>query len=87
MGGLPTKQAATAFSADPTTSPVMFVALADGVHRSVDTGRTWQRLAAAPAGVTALAVHPAKPDVVFAGTQDGRIVASADGGASWPASR
>ena len=87
MGGLPTKPPAAAFAADATKNPVMVVALPDGVWKSADGGKTWQRLATAPGGVTALAVHPEKPEVVFAGTQEGGVLVSVDGGASWPAPR
>jgi len=85
VGGLPTKQPAAAFGADPTTNPVMFAALPDGLWKSPDGGKTWQRIAAAPGDVTALAVHPEKRDLVFAGTGTGagRLFISADGGASW----
>ncbi len=83
MGGLPTKQAVVAFAADPRKDPVMFAALPDGLWKSGDVGKTWQRLAQAPGGITALAVHPVDQDRVFAGTKDGKLFGSADGGASW----
>jgi len=89
VGGLPTKQPAAAFAADPTANPVMFAALADGLWKSGDGGQTWQRLTSAPRGITALTVHSEGlvREVVFAGTGDGRIFRSADGGASWEAAR
>ena len=87
MGGLPTKQPVTAFAADPSKTPVMFAALPDGLWKSPDAGNTWQRLAGAPRGITALAVHPEKPELVFAGTGDGKILRSPDGGGSWEAVR
>ncbi len=83
MGGLPTKQPVAAFATDPTTNPVMFAALADGLWKSRDGGKTWQQLAKAPGGVTALAIHSTNYDIVFAGTADGRIFKSTDGGTSW----
>lgn len=85
MGGLPTKRPAVAFTADPTTSPVMFVAFPDGLWKSGDSGKTWQQLAQAPGGITALAINLEKREVVFAGTGDGKLFRSSDGGTSWQA--
>ena len=89
MGGLPTKQPVAAFAADPTGNPDMFAALPDGLWKSGDGGNTWQRLADAPRGITALAVHSEGllPGIVFAGTEDGRIFRSTDGGTSWHRTR
>lgn len=33
--------------------------------------------------ITALAVHPARPDVIFAGAADGGVLRSSDGGTTW----
>ena len=85
MGGLPTKQAVAAFAADSTKSPVMIAALKNGLWKSRDEGKTWQRVATAPSGVTALAVHPIDQDRLFAGTSQGTLFRSADGGVSWQA--
>jgi photosystem II stability/assembly factor-like uncharacterized protein len=87
VGGLPTQKPVAAFAADPTKSPVMFAAMADGLWKSGDGGQTWQRLATAPGGITALAVHPVDQDRVFAGTSQGTLFRSADGGVSWQAAR
>lgn len=87
MGGLPTTQPVAAFAADLTEHPVMFAALPDGLRKSPDGGKTWQQLAKAPGGITALAVHPEKPEIVFAGAGDGGIFRSTDGGTSWQATR
>jgi photosystem II stability/assembly factor-like uncharacterized protein len=83
VGGLPTQTPVAAFAADPTRSPVMYAASADGLWKSGDGGQTWQRLTTAPAGVTALAVHPLDQMRVFAGTGQGTLFRSADGGVSW----
>jgi hypothetical protein len=87
VGGLPTHQPVAAFAADTSRSPVMFAAAGDGVWRSGDGGQTWQRLATAPVGVTALAVRPGDPKRVFAGTGEGRLFQSADSGVSWHAAQ
>ncbi len=87
MGGLPTKQAVAAFASDPTPKPVMFAALPDGLWTSRDGGKTWQQLAKAPGGITALAVHPTNSGMVFAGTKEGRVFTTNDGGTSWEGPR
>ena len=65
----------------------MYAALPDGLWKSGDGGQTWQRLATAPGGITALAVHPVDQSRVFAGTGGGKLFRSADGGPSWEAVR
>ena len=87
MGGLPTKQPVAAFASDPTPTPVMFAAQPDGLWKSRDGGKTWERLTNAPQRITALAVHPTNPELVFAGTAESRVFVSRDGGNSWPAPR
>jgi photosystem II stability/assembly factor-like uncharacterized protein len=54
-----------------------------GLFKTADAGKTWQKLDY-PAGryVTALAISPSDPKVVFAGT-DGGVFVSDDGAASW----
>ena len=87
MGGLPTKQPVAAFASDPTPKPVMFAALPDGLWTSRDGGTTLQKLNKAPGSVTALAVHPTNSAMVFAGTREGRVFITADGGTSWQGPR
>jgi hypothetical protein len=56
-----------------------------GVHRSLDGGRSWERVgpSAMSDSVTALAVSPADPDLVWAGTEPSAVHRSTDGGAKW----
>ncbi len=65
----------------------MFAALSDALWKSQDEGKTWQRLMKAPGNITALTVQPEKQETVFAGTGDGKLFRSTDGGASWDAPR
>ncbi len=83
MGGLPTKQAVMAFTSFPADARPMLVATADAVWKSTDGATTWQRLAKAPPGVTALAIHPEKREVIFAGTHAGELHVTEDGGTLW----
>jgi len=66
---------------------MMFAALTDSLWKSRDGGSTWQRLTEAPGGITALGVHPGNSGVVFAGTREGRIFTTSDGGTSWEGPR
>ena len=54
----------------------------NGVYKSIDGGQTWMAAnqGILDVGITALAVDPKDPDVVFAGTYDGRMYKSVDGG-------
>ncbi len=65
----------------------MVAALADSLWRSEDGGQTWQRAPGVPGGITALAIHPEQRQLLFAGTANGRLFRSTDGGASWQPSR
>lgn len=55
-----------------------------GVRKSLDGGETWLDISFADAtGITALAVHPVDPKIVFAADNSNGIFRSRDGGASW----
>ena len=59
--------------------------MGSGIWRSPDGGGTWTRLRPSrspESDVRALAVHPRKPDLVYAGTDSG-VYRSEDRGASW----
>lgn len=74
----------------PSDPDIMYgynVARNPGLYTSRDGGRSWQRLApqgfpSDPREVYDLAVHPADPQQVLAGTQRGLLV-SRDGGRQW----
>jgi len=83
VGGLPTKQAVTAFTSFPADARPMLAATADAIWKSGDGAQTWQRLAKPPARVTALAIHPEKREVIFLGTQAGELHVTEDAGTTW----
>jgi photosystem II stability/assembly factor-like uncharacterized protein len=80
-------------SADfPTVNPLQQVKGGTGAFQSSDGGATWQAIdgtlpnALANSDVRSLAVDPANPSLLYAGTNGGGIFQSTDAGASWTAS-
>jgi photosystem II stability/assembly factor-like uncharacterized protein len=65
--------------------PTLYASGTGGVFRSDDNGRTWAKTAAATSEVRALAVDPAHPDVVYAGSWNaaGGVFKTTDGGKTW----
>ncbi|MFB3819715.1 MAG: WD40/YVTN/BNR-like repeat-containing protein [Candidatus Methylomirabilales bacterium] len=83
MGGLPASKTVYAFAASSTDPKVMFAGLREGAYKSTDGGESWKKLTTAPRNVSAIALHPTKPQVIFLGTAPGKIFKSADGGETW----
>lgn len=54
-----------------------------GLYRSTDAGRTWQPRSVEVAGINGLWIAPHDPLLLVAGTANGLLLRSADGGASW----
>jgi len=82
---------AQSLAVDPTDANVVYLGTGwgpfhgNGVYKSTDGGATW---AAANQGmmdysITALAVDPANPQIVYAGGFDGDLFKSTDGGETW----
>jgi photosystem II stability/assembly factor-like uncharacterized protein len=86
VGGLPTSTV-NGFALDPTNPKLMYVAMRDGVYRSIDAGERWNLAASAPKDAAAVAVNPKRPREVYVATADGRLFVSPDGGQSWDAVR
>ncbi|MCF8146190.1 MAG: hypothetical protein K9N21_19960 [Deltaproteobacteria bacterium] len=53
----------------------------DGFYKSTDGGGEWKKKYVT--WVTALAIDPRNPDIIFLGTKTGEILKSEDGGDSW----
>jgi hypothetical protein len=62
----------------------LYAALGDdkhGIYRSEDSGRSWQKIGSGPAAhISAMAVHPANQQLLYAGTSGGQI---ADDSSLW----
>jgi photosystem II stability/assembly factor-like uncharacterized protein len=70
-------------AADPAVSGTLYAGTWNGpVLRSRDGGASWQTLAGSPRGASVLAVDPARPQNLYAGTGRG-LFKSVNGGASW----
>jgi hypothetical protein len=77
----------------PSNSSIQYAALSDGLYRSADKGRTWQRTAFPITSFDPnsdhrmdgqkMAIDPSNPQVVLAGTQGKGAYLTGDGGATW----
>jgi len=83
VGGLPTEKTVYAVVSHQAKPQVIYAAFREGIYRSPDGGKTWEILKGGPSGVVALAVHPERPDVLYAATGAGAVFRSEDGGTNW----
>ena len=83
MGGLPTQKAIYALAYDPKDLKIIYVATREELFLTKDEGTHWSRLDKSPKGVVAIVIHPSEPSRIFAGTADGKVSLSKDGGRSW----
>ena len=70
---------------DPNNADRVFIGSGDGIHRSVDGGRTFTQVMQVPVldSIESLTFHHANPKVIFAGAYISRVYRSVDGGATW----
>ncbi len=74
----------SAFAVAPSQPDVVYLAEFNQLSISRDGGKTWSTLAATtPSRVVALAVSPANPDEIYAGTESLGLYKSTNGGATW----
>ncbi len=83
MGGLPTQKTAYALAYDPRNPKIIYVGASEGLYLTKDEGTHWYLLDKGPKGVVAIVMHPSDPSRILAGTADGRIFLSRDGGQTW----
>lgn len=67
-----------------STPAVVYTGGSVGLFRSTDGGSTWTQTALEPdSEIYSVAVHPAQPNTVYAGTVNQGVVKSTDGGKTW----
>jgi photosystem II stability/assembly factor-like uncharacterized protein len=67
----------------PGRPNVVYAGAYDGLWKSLDTGRTWRHISDDPPGISAVAVDPRSHRVIYGGRDDGSLLKSTDGGATW----
>jgi photosystem II stability/assembly factor-like uncharacterized protein len=87
VGGLPTNRTVNGFAVDPTDPKIMYVAMRDGLFKSMDAGESWKGVGKGLKNLAAVAVNPKRPSEVYVSTMDGTIFQSPDGAATWKPSR
>ena len=79
----------TSLVADPSGGATLFAGTGRGLYRTVDGGATWTRESSAlgDRSILSIALDPATPARVLAGTESAGLFRSPDGGSAWtPAS-
>jgi hypothetical protein len=67
---------------------ILFLGTHQGLSRSEDGAKTWQKVETPVAShVVSFAHHPENPALLFAATGEGEILKSTDGGAHWTQQR
>ncbi|MGE0130221.1 MAG: hypothetical protein AB7U82_19215 [Blastocatellales bacterium] len=72
----------------PTKPEVIFAGTTEGLWLSTDSGKpdSWRRMTSVRTVINSIAIHPARPDRVFLGTEDNGVLISVDGGEGYDAS-
>ena len=73
----------------PTNPNILYVATNDYIYKSRDEGQTWENLSQGMtfSRVISMAVDPAYPAIVYAGTKGDAVYKSYDGGQRWVSQR
>ncbi len=83
--GLPADVEVRSITVHPRDSQVIFIGTQDGPYRSVDGGTRWERLGFPDRDtvIWTMALHPTRPNVVYAGAAPVALYVSEDGGDKW----
>lgn len=75
----------TLLAIDPNSSSVIYAGAATGLVKSADGGVSWNAASAGlpDGGVSHLAINPANPSVLYAGTNLAGVFKSSNGGVTW----
>jgi len=83
VGGLPANGTVNGFAVDVENPTAMYVAMREGLFKSVDAGETWKPVGKELKNLAAVALNPKRSAEVYVSTGDGIIFKSADGGMTW----
>jgi hypothetical protein len=87
--GLPSPANLPTVAVDPTDASVVYAIVSSGgnsgLYKSTNAGLNWAKATTDISYLYCLAIDPADPSIMYAGT-DGGVFKSIDGGASWAAS-
>lgn len=83
--GLPDHLEVRTIAVHPRDSKIIFVGTQHGPYRSIDGGDHWEALGFPDrnAVIWTIAVHPTKPNIVYAGAAPVALYRSTDGGDNW----
>ena len=83
--GLPDGVEVRTLVVHPRDSSMIYAGTQDGPYRSTDGGERWERLGFPDRGtvIWTMAVHPTRPNVVYAGAAPVALYVSEDGGDNW----
>ncbi len=87
VGGLPANRTVYGFAVSPADPGIMYVAVRDGLFKSMDAGKTWNPVGQHVKKPVAVAVNPKRSGEVYVATVDGATFKSADGGTTWVSQR
>src|SRR5881397_3100114 len=89
LAGCGRSDAIVVIALHPTNSNIFYVATTDYIYKTRDGGQTWENLSKGMthSRVISMAIDPAYPATVYAGTKGDAVFKSHDGGQRWVSQR